>query len=136
LSFPGWTLTFAKSPIEGRRFLRLSLRNLRKENRIVYAQGKARSSTGESEAQDIALAALTWFAEDAERLEGFLSASGLGPQNLRAAATTPGFFGAILDYLAVNEPLLIAFATYVNRTPDEVMQAHQRLNARDAQHES
>jgi hypothetical protein len=102
----------------------------------VYAGDKARSSTDGSEAQEIAVAALAWLAEDVERLERFLAVSGLGPRNLRAAAAAPGFFAAILDYLAVNEPLLIAFASHAGRAPEEVMQAHQRLNAREARGES
>jgi hypothetical protein len=101
----------------------------------VYAGHKAGSSTDSGEAQEIAVAALTWLAQDAERLEGFLAVSGLGPQNLRAAAAAPGFLAAILDYFAANEPLLIAFAAQINRAPEDIMQAHQRLNAKEAQPE-
>jgi hypothetical protein len=98
----------------------------------VYAQGKARSSTGEHEAQEMAIAALTWLAEDAERLQRFLAVSGLGPQNLRSAAASPGFLVAILDYLAANEPLLIAFAAHRKCLPETVMQARMRLNPKGA----
>ena len=99
----------------------------------MYAEGKARSSTGENEAQDLAVAALTWLAEDAERLQRFLAVSGLGPQNLRSAAAAPGFLAAILDYLAANEPLLITFAAYRKCPPETVMQARRRLNPGEAQ---
>jgi hypothetical protein len=102
----------------------------------VYASRKPGSSTGESEAQETAIAALAWLAQDAERLQRFLAVSGLGPQNLRSAAAEPGFLAAVLDYLAANEALLIAFAADQNRAPGSVMQARQRLIAREAQDDS
>jgi uncharacterized protein DUF3572 len=102
----------------------------------VYANRKPGSSTGESEAQETAIAALAWLAQDAERLQRFLAVSGLGPQNLRSAAAEPGFLAAVLDYLAANEALLIAFAADQNRAPESVMQARQRLIAREAQDDS
>jgi hypothetical protein len=102
----------------------------------VYTSRKPGSSTGEGEAQETAIAALSWLAQDAERLQRFLAVSGLGPQNLRSAAAEPGFLAAVLDYLAANDALLIAFATDVNRAPEGVMQARQRLNAREAQDDS
>jgi hypothetical protein len=101
----------------------------------VYARDEKRSSTGAPEAQETAVAALAWFAEDSERLQRFLAVSGLGPQNLRSAAADPGFFSAILDYLATDESLLIAFATHINLTPEFVMQARFRLGGREQQND-
>ena len=101
----------------------------------MYAHGKARSSTDLSQAQETAVAALSWLAEDSERLQRFLAVSGLGPQNLRSAADDPGFLGAILDYLAADESLLVAFATHINLAPEIVMQARLRLSAREPRDE-
>jgi hypothetical protein len=102
----------------------------------VYAPGHSRSSTGQGEAQEIAIAALGWIAEDAERLQLFLAASGLGPQNLRSAARDSGFLAAVLDFLASNESLLIAFADHQQTSPERVMQAHVRLNPTEARDET
>ena len=102
----------------------------------MYTGSKARSSTGESEAQDLSIAALAWLADDSECLQHFLALSGLGPQNLRSAAAEPGFLGAVLDYLAANENLLIAFAEHRNVAPDTIMRARARLPGRDSQDDS
>jgi hypothetical protein len=89
----------------------------------VYTGAKSRSSTGKEQAQDLAVAALAFIAEDSERLQRFLAQSGLGPQNLRA----------ILDYVAGDESLLIAFAAQQNLAPEIVMQARSRLVGEEAQ---
>lgn len=102
----------------------------------MYTGPKSRSSTGEAEAQELSIAALAWLAEDAERLQRFLALSGLGPQNLRSAAAEPGFLGAILDYLAAHDDLLIAFATHRNIAPEAVMRARERLHGGHAQEDS
>ena len=75
----------------------------------------------------MAIEALAWLAGDPTRLERFLALSGLGPQNLRRAAADPGFLGAILDYLAANESLLIEFSTYSKRAPEAIARAQARL---------
>jgi hypothetical protein len=102
----------------------------------VYTGTKSRSSTGKDEAQDLAVAALAWLAEDEERLNVFLGLSGLGPQNLRAAAAEPGFLGAVLDHLAGNESWLITFAASRNIPPEAVTRARSLLNGRQAQDDS
>ena len=99
----------------------------------MYTRGRGRSSTGAAEAQDLGIAALAWLADDAERLERFLALSGLGPENLRSAAAEPGFLGAVLDHLATNENLLIAFAEHRNVAPETIMRARALLTGRDSQ---
>jgi Protein of unknown function (DUF3572) len=96
----------------------------------VHIPSRSPSSTAQSDAEAIATDALAWLGEDGERLQRFLALSGLGPQNLRRAAAEPGFLAAILDYLAANEPLLIAFSDRIQRRPDNIMQARRRLAPR------
>ena len=85
-------------------------------------------STGaESFAADAAIAGLGFLADDPERLERFLALSGLGPHNLRQAAADPSFLGAVLDYLAGDEPLLIAFASHRGWRPADVVRARDAL---------
>ena len=67
-------------------------------------------STGAEGAETMAIAALGFLAAEPERLARFLALSGLGPHNLRQAATSPGFLAAVLDHLAADERLLVAFA--------------------------
>ena len=99
----------------------------------MHTSAKPRAFTGEDEAQDLSIAALAFIADDAERLQRFLATSGLGPENLRAAAAEPGFLAAILDYLAAHEALLVAFAAHNNVAPETVMRARTLLGGKDAQ---
>ncbi len=74
-------------------------------------------------AVDAAIAALGFLAADPERLERFLALSGLGPHNLRRAAADPAFLAAVLDYLAGDEPLLLAFASHQGWSPVDIVRA-------------
>ena len=85
-------------------------------------------STGGEGAQAVAIDALGFLAADPERLSRFLALSGLGPHNLRQAATSPGFLAAVLDYLAADEPLLLAFAAAHGFDPVAVIRARDRLS--------
>lgn len=68
----------------------------------------SRLSPGDAEA--LAVSALSFLAADPERLGSFMSETGLGPENMRAAAATPSFLPAVLDYLIGNEAMLLDFA--------------------------
>ena len=76
------------------------------------------------DAETIAIAALGFMASDPERLGRFLAITGLGPENLRAAATEPGFLGQILAHVAQDESLLLAFAANSGERPERVGAAH------------
>jgi len=79
------------------------------------------------EAELLAVAALSFLAEDPERLNRFLAETGLEPDSLRTAAVTPGFLPAILDYLIGNEPLLLDFASVQSIDPAAVPAARASL---------
>ena len=76
-------------------------------------------------AEEIALAALVFLTQDDERLERFLALTGLQPGDLRAAVAGPGFLPSVLDYLASDEPLLLAFAAHAGLAPEAVDRARQ-----------
>jgi chromosome segregation ATPase len=80
------------------------------------------------EAETIALGALAFLASENERLARFLSMSGLQAHNVRAAARAPGFLAAVLDYVASDEPLLIALADHLKTKPEMVMAARFALS--------
>ncbi|MBV9234357.1 MAG: DUF3572 domain-containing protein [Xanthobacteraceae bacterium] len=82
-------------------------------------------------AEDMAVAALTFIAQDGERLGRFLTLSGLEPGNLREAAADPSFLAGVLDYLSGDESLLLAFAANFQIDPSSIATA-QRLLADDA----
>jgi hypothetical protein len=54
--------------------------------------------------------------------------SGLQAHNVRAAARAPGFLAAVLDYVASDEPLLIALADHLKTKPEMVMAARFALS--------
>jgi hypothetical protein len=78
-------------------------------------------------AEDMAVAALTFIAQDAERLGRFLALSGLESGNLREAASEPGFLAGVLDYLSSDEPLLLAFTSNFQMDPTTIATAQRLL---------
>jgi len=79
-------------------------------------------------AEALALQALTYIAGDGERLGRFLAATGLGPAEIRRAATEPGFLLGMLDYLAGDEALLTGFAQEAGFDPFDVGKARLVLS--------
>jgi len=78
-------------------------------------------------AESLAVEALGFLAEDPERLGQFLAASGIGPEMIRSAAADPGFLAGVLDFIASDEPLLLAFAQHVGIDPRTVERAQVLL---------
>ena len=78
-------------------------------------------------AEALAVQALTYLGSDPERLGRFLSLSGLGPLSIREAARQEGFLAGVLDHVASDETLLIAFATEQGIDPAEVGRARRAL---------
>jgi hypothetical protein len=74
------------------------------------------------------LAALGFLAAEPDRLERFLALSGLGPENLRAAAADPGFFAAVLDYVLGDQPLLLGLAAERGVPPERIVAARAALD--------
>ena len=62
-----------------------------------------------------------------ERLGRFLALTGLNPQTIRAAAHEPGFLMAVLDHIAAEDALLVAFAADSGLDPARVAQAREVL---------
>lgn len=76
----------------------------------------------------IGVAGLSWLASDPERIGRFLAITGLGPENVRAAARDPSFLPALLDYLLANENDLVSFAEEMNVDPARVRAARDVLS--------
>lgn len=79
-------------------------------------------------AEAIAIEALNFLATDPALLDRFLTLSGIGLDNLRAAAAEPGFLAALLDHLASDEKLLLAFAAKSAQRPEAIVKAREILS--------
>jgi hypothetical protein len=80
-----------------------------------------------SSANEIAVLALVFLAEDNERLGRFLALSGLDPRTIREAARDPAFLVGVLDHLMGDEKLLVAFAAGNNLKPQQIADARAVL---------
>lgn len=74
-------------------------------------------------AEALGIEALSFLAAEPERLGRFLALAGVGPDELRAAATAPHFLAGVLDHLVGDERLLIEFAAHAQIKPEAVMRA-------------
>src|SRR5262245_9328635 len=81
-------------------------------------------------AERLAIAALAFIAEEPERLGRFLALTGIGPESIRTAAHEPQFLLGVLDHLAGEEPLLLAFAAENSIPPSAVMEARDTIAGR------
>jgi Protein of unknown function (DUF3572) len=89
------------------------------------------TSASRDTAEQLAVVALGFVAAEPDRLSRFLALSGLGPENLRAAAADPGFLCSVLDYLLGDEPLLLAFAAEESQAPESIAAARRVLGDPD-----
>lgn len=87
-----------------------------------------RKSLSRDAAVEVAIAALSFIAEDAEVLGHFLTATGLGPETLREAASEPGFLTAVLEHLMGDESLLLAFTERERMRPTLIAAARHALD--------
>ena len=79
-------------------------------------------------AEIVAVQALSFVAEDPERLGAFLAESGIGPETLRTAATDPHFLASVLDFVMRDDATVKAFADVSKLHPTNIAAAHQALN--------
>jgi len=90
-------------------------------------QSGAGRSDQDGAAAELAIAALTFIAQEPERLGRFLALSGIGPESLREAAREPDFLLGVLDYVVADEALLVEFAGYSTIDPADVARARNVL---------
>jgi hypothetical protein len=82
-----------------------------------------RSAVTAEIAETLAIQALAFLAGEPEQLGRFLAITGIGPEEIRSAAREPRFLAGVLDYLASDEPLLVAFATQIGVDPADIVRA-------------
>lgn len=89
--------------------------------------GSRGQDDGRQRAEALAIAALTFLAAESERLGGFLALTGIGPESIRTAASEPHFLAGVLDHIASDEQLLLAFAREADIDPADVSRAQFAL---------
>ena len=92
-----------------------------------FDRRRPRGPPTRDEALEIGISAFAHIAEDESRVERFTALTGLDPARMREAAREPGFFVAVLDFLAGHEPDLLAFAAASGVDPVRIVQAREAL---------
>jgi Protein of unknown function (DUF3572) len=87
----------------------------------------SKTRQGQAGAEELAIAALAFVAADPQRLTRFLELTGMAVESIRAAARQPGFLAGVLDHLASEEPMLVAFASEYGVDPVDVVAARDVL---------
>ena len=80
-------------------------------------------------AESVAIQALTYLAQDSERLGRFLAETGIDPSEIREAAGQPGFLLGVLEHFCADESYLLAYAANSRTSPETVDSARQCLAA-------
>jgi hypothetical protein len=86
-------------------------------------------------AEILAIQALAFLAQDPERLSRFLELTGIGVEDIRAAASEPHFLAAVLDHIAGYEPLLRDFVAETDIDPLSIAPARAALGSKDWERE-
>lgn len=87
----------------------------------------AASVRSTTDAEDVAIRVLRYLASDEQRIERFLALTGLKADQIREAATQPGFFLAILDHICAWEADLTTCAEATGLAPQQISAARHYL---------
>jgi hypothetical protein len=79
-------------------------------------------------AEMLAIQSLAFIAEEPERLDLFLSTTGIAAAEIRTAARETGFLAGVLEHMLAHESLLIAFADSAGIDPAAVARARSALD--------
>jgi hypothetical protein len=91
---------------------------------------KSPSRASRDQAESLAIQALTFIAEEPERLSRFLDITGIPVERIRDAAREPDFLAGVLEHMLGDENLLIAFASQSGIDPADVARAYDALGKR------
>jgi Protein of unknown function (DUF3572) len=91
---------------------------------------KRPSSATREAAEMLAIQALGFIAEEPERLDAFLGATGLTVERLRESASSPDFLAGVLEHMLADESLLVAFADSAAIDPADIARARGALGGR------
>jgi hypothetical protein len=69
------------------------------------------------DAQTLAINSLVFLAEDSELLPRFLALTGISADQIRTAASEPGFLAGVLQFYLAHEPTLMRYCEATNTDP-------------------
>jgi hypothetical protein len=81
-------------------------------------------------AERLAITTLGWLGQEPSRIGWFLEESGIKPDFIRAAASTPGFLWGVLRFMSRNEALIAPACADLAVDPAAFAEALQVLDAR------
>jgi hypothetical protein len=85
-------------------------------------------------AEATAARALEWMAGQEGLIEAFQGATGAGLDDIRAAAASPLFLAAVLDFVMMNDAWVTGFCAADNLTYETFLQARAALPGGDLPH--
>ncbi len=92
---------------------------------------------GREAAEYVAIKAIEYFAKNPESLGSFLAHAGVGPSDLKTAMTDPKtsceFLGGVLDYMMIDEKMLLDFAKDMDISPPDIVKARLCFPGGDAE---
>ena len=80
------------------------------------------------QAENIAIAALQYLVANEPYFDHFLANSGMEAEQIKHAITTADFQISILDFICLDESLLLSFCQTAEITPSEPYKAFQYLS--------
>ena len=78
-------------------------------------------------ARDLALSGLLWMSENPDMIAGFMSETGLRPEDMRRLSSDPDLAVHILDYILQDDVRVQDLARSLNLRPEELMSARIAL---------
>jgi hypothetical protein len=81
---------------------------------------KSGSKGAREAAEGLAIQALSFIAQDPDRLGRFLALTGIRPAEIRSVAAEPGFLTGVLEYLASDQALMTDFAKESGHQPSTI----------------
>ncbi len=79
------------------------------------------------QAEIIAIKALSWLADDTDRLERFSNLAGIAAPDILAQAGSAEFLGGVMDFLLSHEDMLLAFCSENDLPPEIAIRCRREL---------
>ncbi|NKB84081.1 DUF3572 domain-containing protein [Brucella grignonensis] len=86
-----------------------------------------KSLMSQADAENLAVEALVWLAQDKDLMPRFLALTGIEVSSIRSAAQEPGFLAGVLQFYLSHEPTLLRFCEETGRDPASIEKAASLL---------
>src|SRR5437762_723117 len=91
-----------------------------------------KSQIKQDSAQVLAVQALEFLAADEDRLNNFLTSTGMDVGDLREIAASDHFAESLLDFICSSDELVLAFCESAGTSPEQLMRTVQGLKGYDS----